>query len=255
MSTNLETRIQRERDAADNEIWRSRQTYSSALSHTEFFYEQKTLGLVRSILGPKTEGRFLELGCLHWQHWLEPTKLKPAELHTINISTTEIEHGKKAASTSLNTPIFHLMDAHHLSFDDETFDVVFGCGILHHLELKRALMEAKRVLKPGGVFFFREPLALNPVAAIVRLLTPSARTKDEQPFRLRELNLCRRLFQSTFYFEQLLTVPAGIASKFLFRSPTNFLTSSAFKTDEILIRLLPFIGPIYRNAVIVGIKR
>lgn len=255
MTVDLNSRVERERVAADNEIWKSRETYGAVLSHTEVHYERKMLDLVREILGPLAGGRFLELGCLHWQHWFEPTKLKPRELHTINISEKEMEHGRKAASGALNEPIFHLMDAHQLRFADDFFDVVFGCGILHHLELERALLEARRVLKPGGIFFFREPLAMNPVAWLVRVMTPTARTPDEQPFRYQELALCRRLFDVRFYYEQLLTVPAGVLSKRLFASPDNRLTRAAFLVDEAALRIAPPIGPFSRNVVIVGRKR
>jgi SAM-dependent methyltransferase len=255
MPASLEDRVQREREAADNEIWMDREGYAAALSHTEFHYERKTLGLVKDVLGPLAGGRFLELGCLHWQHWLEPTRLKPRELHTVNISEKEIEFGKKAAVGKLNDPIFHLQDAHSLKFADNFFDVVFGCGILHHLELERALLEARRVLKPGGVFFFREPLAMNPVAWAVRVMTPAARTPDEQPFRYQELALCSRVFDVRFYYEQLLTVPAGVLSKRLFASPDNWLTRAAYAIDEATLRIAPPIGPFSRNVVIVGVKR
>jgi SAM-dependent methyltransferase len=46
-------------------------------------------------------------------------------------------------------------DAEHLPFDDESFDVVFGHAVLHHLpDLERAFAEFRRVLRPGGVVLF-----------------------------------------------------------------------------------------------------
>jgi SAM-dependent methyltransferase len=46
-------------------------------------------------------------------------------------------------------------DGEHLPFDDESFDLVFGHAVLHHLpDLDQAFREFKRVLKPGGMLVF-----------------------------------------------------------------------------------------------------
>ena len=46
-------------------------------------------------------------------------------------------------------------DAAALPFEDESFDLVFGHAVLHHLpELDRAFAEFHRVLRPGGTLFF-----------------------------------------------------------------------------------------------------
>src|SRR5581483_6265403 len=50
-------------------------------------------------------------------------------------------------------------DAEHLPFEDDSFDVVLGHAILHHIpDLPRAFREFERVLAPGGtVLFAGEP--------------------------------------------------------------------------------------------------
>jgi ubiquinone/menaquinone biosynthesis C-methylase UbiE len=46
-------------------------------------------------------------------------------------------------------------DAEELPFDDDSFDLVLGHAVLHHLpELRRAFGEFRRVLRPGGVVLF-----------------------------------------------------------------------------------------------------
>lgn len=48
-------------------------------------------------------------------------------------------------------------DASHLQTDDESFDAVFDFGIIHHVvDWEKAVREARRVLKPGGIFVFEE---------------------------------------------------------------------------------------------------
>lgn len=45
------------------------------------------------------------------------------------------------------------MDAHALSFANDTFDYVYSWGVLHHSpDLKRSVSELLRVLRPGGGF-------------------------------------------------------------------------------------------------------
>jgi ubiquinone/menaquinone biosynthesis C-methylase UbiE len=68
-------------------------------------------------------------------------------------------------------------DAEHLPFADESFDLVLGHAVLHHLpDLDQAFSEFLRVLKPGGTFVFAgEPsrhgdrIAAVPKRAAVRV--------------------------------------------------------------------------------------
>jgi ubiquinone/menaquinone biosynthesis C-methylase UbiE len=46
-------------------------------------------------------------------------------------------------------------EAEELPFEDESFDLVFGHAVLHHIpDLRRAFAEFKRVLRPGGAIAF-----------------------------------------------------------------------------------------------------
>jgi len=52
------------------------------------------------------------------------------------------------------------------NFDDETFDVIVGSSVLHHLDIDKALKEIYRLLKKGGSLKFTEPNMLNPQIAL-----------------------------------------------------------------------------------------
>jgi SAM-dependent methyltransferase len=48
-----------------------------------------------------------------------------------------------------------ICDAEQLPFENDSFDVVFGHAVLHHIpDLPQAFREFRRVLKPGGVIAF-----------------------------------------------------------------------------------------------------
>lgn len=62
--------------------------------------------------------------------------------------------GRTAASLGMDVELA-CTDAAGLPFDDESFDIVFGHAILHHLpDLDAAFREFGRVLRPGGVVAF-----------------------------------------------------------------------------------------------------
>lgn len=77
-------------------------------------------------------------------------------------------------------------NAESLPFPDATFDTVYGCSVLHHLELAPALGEAWRVLRPGGRLVFSEPNLLNPQVALMFHCAPLkprfAVSPDERAF-------------------------------------------------------------------------
>jgi SAM-dependent methyltransferase len=147
------------------------------------------------------------------------------------------------------------MDANNLEFEDNSFDMVFGDAILHHLDFVRALDEIKRVLRPNGRILFCEPLSVNPVGKVVRLLTPHARTKDERPLGLRELEEIQKRFDTTVYYEEFLSVPFGVVSRVLFSSPVNSLMKTVYEIDRFIDSNFPPIRRFYRHAIIAGTSK
>jgi SAM-dependent methyltransferase len=122
---------------------------------------------------------------------------------------------------------YRTMNAEQLEFPDNSFDLVCGNGIVHHLDLGRAYAEIARVLKPDGVAVLSEPLGHNPLINLYRRLTPGQRTADEHPLRRKDIELAREFFgevqeryfhlavlgltplRSTHIFDRLLGVVDG----------------------------------------------
>lgn len=244
------SRVEREQHAYEEGL--RRQTYEAVLSHTEHLYRERRIALAGQILKRHRIKTALEIGCKTWPDFLGRHGIFPKELYCINISENEMAVGKQRLGETALAPKFIIMDAHRLDFPDQYFDVVFGTGILHHLDLDRALSEIARVLKSDGIFLFGEPLDNNPVGRLIRQLTPNARTDDERALRQPELTRITQEFACKLYFEQMLSVPAGLMSRLFYRSPDNPITRAAFRTDEFIRTRLPSMAPYFRKVLIEG---
>lgn len=74
-----------------------------------------------------------------------------ADYTGIDVTPENIERTRKHLEFYDQRPPLSVADAEDLPFLSGTFDVVFSNGVLHHVpDIRRALGEARRVLKPGG---------------------------------------------------------------------------------------------------------
>lgn len=121
---------------------------------------------------------------------------KSAKVTGIDISSVAIEKARQRALAEGVSELtrFMVMDAENLEFPDNSFDVVCGSGILHHLNIERSLAEIFRVLTPGGKAKFSEPMGHNPFITLYRKMTPDKRTADEHPLLMRDMSVAKRIF-------------------------------------------------------------
>ncbi len=84
--------------------------------------------------------------------------------------------------------------AERLEFADASFDFVFGNGVLHHVDIPLAAREIKRVLRPGGMAVFIEPLEYNPVIQLYRRIAKDVRTETERPLGRADVRLLAGVF-------------------------------------------------------------
>jgi len=250
---NFSERALREREQYNNGL--KRNSYNAVFSHTSSFYRRRRDEILHEQLQFANGRRVLEIGSHCWIRWIEGSHLQPDVLECINISEKELQKGRDAANTSRVKPRFSLMDANNLEFADESFDMVIGSSILHHLDFVRALDEIQRVLKPQGRMLFVEPLDNNPIGKIVRALTPQARTADEQPLRTREIAEIEKRFNATFFYLQFLSVPFGIVSKVVFPNQDNLLMKSIYKIDRAIDTNCPPLRNLYRSVIIAGVRK
>lgn len=106
--------------------------------------------------------RILDLGCgtgILSKYILEQNP--EVRIEGVDISPKAIEVAKKNLKNFKNAK-FRVGDTGKLPFKDNTFDVVAGNSILHHVSLEEAIPEIIRVSKEGAKVWFSEPNYLNP---------------------------------------------------------------------------------------------
>lgn len=94
--------------------------------------------------------RVLEIGC---GLGTDGAQFARAGAYYTGVDLTEaaIELARRRFECSGLAGEFHVADAENLEFADDSFDLVYSHGVLHHTpDTERAVKEIHRVLKPGG---------------------------------------------------------------------------------------------------------
>jgi len=131
---------------------------------------------------------------------------------------------------------FEVMDGENMIFADNTFDFGVEYGVLHHVDLDKAMIELHRVLKPDGEMICVEALRHNPLIHWYRKKTPHLRTEweVEHILGIESLAIVRKYFHKVdvkfFHLVALAAVP--------FRKICFFRAMRAFldKIDSVLLR-------------------
>lgn len=236
----LQARVEREREAHDErDVLAENIRIKNRFSHIWTFPSRvRFYNKIDSYLTDLAGKSLLDYGCGRGETSLKYMNVGAAHITGIDISTVFIEDARskmQAAGIDKSRYGFYVMDAHALDFKDECFDLIVGFGILHHLDATVALSEIHRVLKPGGRVLLQEPLADNPLLRLFRLLTPNARTEDEEPFsRKAVLKLTsNRLWNTELFYCGILEAPVAMFTSVLMpKSPNNWALRVADKIEK-----------------------
>jgi ubiquinone/menaquinone biosynthesis C-methylase UbiE len=132
--------------------------YAVGQSDTEF-YESESKNryqLEHYILGfaKFNEGKgkdVVEIGVGMGADHVEWAKSCPKSLTGIDLTPRAIEHTKKRLALYGLESNIRVGDAENLSFEDNSFDIVYSWGVLHHSpDTPKAIDEVYRILRPGG---------------------------------------------------------------------------------------------------------
>lgn len=204
--TATDARYEREKAFHDqeNERWRAVSKFYTITRTSHAFYEQQ-------LFAKCTGKRVLEYGCGEGSYAFALAE-RGVQVTGIDLSQQRIRRAREAAlAHDVEGARFLAMNAEALEFDADSFDLVCGTSILHHLDLERAFAQLARTLTPEGEGIFLEPLGHNPAINLYRRLTPAYRTRDEHPFRMADLRLAAQYFGDVqarfFHLMSLLCVP------------------------------------------------
>ena len=232
----MNERVEREQRAYDEgRVFEESLKLQTRFRHVFFCPNTRwLLGYVDEIIARKAPGGVvLDYGCFTGDLYEQLAPYQPARIVGIDISRQGIE----TARARFPAGEYAVMDAHRTTFGDATFDLVVGRSILHHLDWEVAIREVARLLKPGGMAVFTEPLGGNPAAKLIRRLTPRARTKDERPVEREQIRFADRVIGSGRHrFGNLLSVPLAMATSLVLQSPDNALLKAADPLDRLIAR-------------------
>ncbi len=177
-----------------------------------------------------------------------------AHVAGIDISEAEIARAEAHARAEgfADRVEFRAGDAHATGYADDSFDLIIGLAIIHHLDVPRALAEVRRILRPDGRAVFLEPLAQNPLLRLGRWLTPAARTPDEHPLTVRDWRLCAQTFPGFSHREvELTSIPMMPLNLFLPRAWQRPLARSVSSFDDRMLERHPRVRKYARTTFLV----
>ena len=134
------------------------------------------------------DSEVLDYGCGIGNSVEKVIKYNPKKITGIDISEISINKAKKKANELGLNVSYKVDNCEKTSFDSNSFDIIYGSGILHHLQIDKCLEEIHRILKPNGSILFVEPLGTNPLINFYRKLTPNSRSVDEHPLIKKDLD-------------------------------------------------------------------
>jgi SAM-dependent methyltransferase len=133
---------------------------------------------------------------------------------------------------------YYEMSAYFLGIKDCSVDCIYGHAILHHLDLGKAGNEISRILNPGGVAVFAEPLDVNPLLRFARRFLPypnKHRLMNEKGITYADLNSLEGYFSAHRYYESELFLMLGRLVN------CESLKSLLDKLDRVVLAAFPFL--------------
>lgn len=151
--------------------------------------------------------------------------------------------------------------------DDGEFDLIYGNGVLHHVDLTFARPELARVMKSTGTGCFIEPLSYNPVIEAYRHIADTVRTEDEKPLTFPEVERFRENFGEVSHREFWLSTLSVFLKFFLIdradpkeerywkkiytdAEDVRWFFEPLRKVDDVLLEKIPILRRLCWNTVI-----
>lgn len=199
-------------------------------------------------LGDIRGKRLLECGC--GTGWVSVLFARAgAEVWSFDITKEMVARAQRVAEVNELGDRIHPeeMTFEAMTYPDNFFDLAVGFGVLHHVELEGSRDELYRVLKPGGLAIFNEPLGHNLALEFARNYLPYPDKEGHAtdiPLKMSHIELFAKPFKrytmTPYYLFSMIEQALG----------RNMPDSPLRKLDVALARAFPWIGRYYRMAMI-----
>jgi SAM-dependent methyltransferase len=220
------------------------------------FWDWRQFGV--HLLGAVRDKSLLDLGCGMGEEAVYFAKLG-ARVSAIDISEVGIRITRKRAEFNnvADRVSAEVMQATPTNFASESFDIVHGIGILHHVGLGDGLAETKRLLKPGGAGLFLEPMGNS---RLVEGAKEFIQSRWGKKLKLRDVNE----HEETLKFHELMKFKDTFAYYRLY--PYHLLTrirkllfprrvhDALRRIDYRLLKMAPFLRH-YAGAVVIHLRK
>lgn len=123
-------------------------------------YENKYKRFI-AMCKPKSGAKVLEIGGGDGEFTRRLAKNKHINVLSTDLTPEVIQRARKIFSKNKKIK-FSVSNAERMRYKNNSFDIICGVSILHHLNWRKSLKECLRLLRDGGQIFFTEPNYLNP---------------------------------------------------------------------------------------------
>jgi len=212
----------------------------------DYLRHETWIGPAFAALGDVAGRHVLDYGCGHGMAAVVLAR-RGAQVTAFDLSPGYLQEAHSRAAANGVSIDFVQADAERLPFAAASFERVWGNAILHHLDLKQAAIELRRVLRPGGVAVFCEPWGGNPLLRWARRRLPysgKGHTHDEEPLLPHHLRPLRQVFGSIeIRGFQLLSMARRIL-------PSGRLVAGMERLDQVLLPRFPSLQSYCRYVVL-----
>jgi SAM-dependent methyltransferase len=150
----------------------------------------------------------------------------------------QLDTGRHLASTNGVNVKFLCQPFEELEFPNESFDVVFGTFVLHHVDLPKAIGQLQRVLRPGGKAVFIENSALNPLLMAARSKVcgrfgvPQYSDDHEHPLTRGDISTIRNAFPDTCVIHYPSFLFFRLLDFYVFKKRWSWMTTLLERCDR-----------------------
>lgn len=130
--------------------------------------------------------------------------LRGAQVTGIDVSEENAELSRRRAAVNgvSERTDFRAVPVEQLDDPDGSYDAIIGNQVLHHFELEEAMPNIRRLLRPGGVAVFCEPVLLLPDSLrqlrdtwlVKKALPKRVDTPTERSVSMGDVEIIRRVF-------------------------------------------------------------